>query len=156
MLLNLLHASPLTLRELPQKLNVSLKVCAKIPFPFKGTDLDNHKKRNNWQLFSLITTSSKCCPATPCFAHRAQQIRPLISCSTSIFFSPQHYFPLREGSRRTGPQVSFQTESPAEAQNQESLHTLLAFPCLPCATRSPGQVCCPSEAQTHLVRRAVL
>lgn len=75
-LLNLLYASSLTLRELLQKLNVSIKVCGKISFTFKGTDLDNHKR--NWQLLSLITMSSKCFLAPPCFARRAQQIRPLI------------------------------------------------------------------------------
>lgn len=88
-LLNLLHSPPLTLRKLLE-LNVSPKGCEIIPFTFKETDLDTQKRRKNWQLFSLIIMSRKCCPASPCFVHRQNTAADQ---SFDFLFHDQFFFP---------------------------------------------------------------
>lgn len=52
------------------KVDVSPEGWEIILFTLKGTDPDTQKRRKNGQLFSLITMSRKCCPASAWFVHR--------------------------------------------------------------------------------------
>lgn len=81
-------------------MDVSPKGCEIILFPFKGTDPDTQKRRKNWQLFSLIIMSRKCCPASAWFAHR--QNTAAHQCFDFLFHDrflsrPKPDFPLRGG-----------------------------------------------------------